>query len=287
MKTPTIAAAAALSLASIALGAERDIQIRSVDFETGVFELHNCGSEAIDLSQWRFCTHDEDQVRRYTAETGLVGVSVAPGGSVFIHTNNDAAGAGERAFTKMFVANRGWQVGLAAFTFLTCLPTFYLGFSAEGDTADQLLRAGLYGGAALGSALMAAIPLLWLRTLKRSGEQAFAALPLARVSVDAGAFVAGCPSCGARLNTGGEVAVVCGHCQTQSLLPQPLVDARMKGRHKRVIELRLAGQTAAHGAAQHAVTQWQKKFVPMIIGINVLVGIVIFAAVIAYQLAKP
>ncbi len=199
----------------------------------------------------------------------------------------DAAGSGERAFTKMFVANRGWQVGLAAFTFLSCLPTFYLGFSAEGDTADQLLRAGLYGGAALGSALMAAIPLLWLRTLKRSGEQAFAALPLARVSVDAGAFVAGCPSCGARLNTGGEVAVVCGHCQTQSLLPQLLVDARMKGRHKRVIELRLAGQTAAHGAAQHAVTQWQKKFVPMIIGINVLVGIVIFAAVIAYQLAKP
>ncbi len=93
MNPPTIAAAAALSLASLALGAERDIQIRSVDFETGVFELHNCGAETIDLSQWRFCTHDEDQVRRYTAETGLVGVSIAPGGSFFIHTNNDAAGA--------------------------------------------------------------------------------------------------------------------------------------------------------------------------------------------------
>ena len=95
MNAPTIAAAATLSLASIALGAERDIQVRSVDFETGVFELHNCGDETIDLSQWRFCTHDEDQVRRYTAETGLAGVSLAPGGSVFIHTNNDASGANQ------------------------------------------------------------------------------------------------------------------------------------------------------------------------------------------------
>ena len=95
MFTKPFAAAAALSIASLAHGAERDIQIRSVDFETGVFELHNCGSETIDLSQWRFCTHDEDQVRRYTANTGFDGVSIAPGGSVFIHTNNDAAGAGE------------------------------------------------------------------------------------------------------------------------------------------------------------------------------------------------
>lgn len=96
MKPSTLAAIAALPAALFAVpfahAGERDVQIRSIDFETGVFELHNCGSETIDLSQWRFCTHDEDQVRRYTAETGLVGISLTPGASLFIHTNNDAPG---------------------------------------------------------------------------------------------------------------------------------------------------------------------------------------------------
>lgn len=92
MKIHTLAGAAALSAASLSLAAERDIQIRSIDFETGVIELFNCGSETVDLSQWRFCTHDEDQVRRYTATTGLDGVSIAQAGSFFIHTNNDAPG---------------------------------------------------------------------------------------------------------------------------------------------------------------------------------------------------
>ncbi len=92
MKTPTIAGAAALSLASLAFAAERDVQIRSINFETGVIELFNCGVDDIDLSQWRFCTHDEDQVRRYTAEAGLVGVTIAQAGSFFVHTNNDAPG---------------------------------------------------------------------------------------------------------------------------------------------------------------------------------------------------
>jgi hypothetical protein len=72
----------------------RDIQIKSVDFESGVLEVHNYGSVGQVLVGWRFCTHDSDQVRRYTSSTGLNMSSVDAGESLFIYTNNDApAGA--------------------------------------------------------------------------------------------------------------------------------------------------------------------------------------------------
>jgi len=80
---------------SSAHAGERDVQIRSIDFETGVIELFNCGSADIDMSQWRFCTHDEDEFRRYTAETGLVGFTIELASSFFVHTNNDAPGGSD------------------------------------------------------------------------------------------------------------------------------------------------------------------------------------------------
>ena len=76
-------------------GADRDIQIRSVDFETQVIELFNFGSVAEDLSGWRFCTHDESERLRYSGGTGLNGVSIAPSDSLFIHFANDASQANE------------------------------------------------------------------------------------------------------------------------------------------------------------------------------------------------
>lgn len=196
------------------------------------------------------------------------------------------AGEGKRTFDAIFLKNQRWQVGLAIFTFVSCLPTFFFAFAIEGDTGEKILRGVIYGVAALGTGLMALIPIWWLRTLKRSGERAFAALPLARVSVDGGAFVAGCPSCGARLAAGHDVSVRCTHCQTESLLPQPLVDASLRERHKRVVELRVAGQEAMRDATTAAAAQWKKKVVPAIIGFNVLFGVIVLAAVLAYQLAK-
>ncbi|MEZ6242529.1 MAG: GC-type dockerin domain-anchored protein [Phycisphaerales bacterium] len=89
--TPRLLAVAALTaLSGSALGAERDVQFWSVHFDTAVLELHNCGSGDIDLSNWRFCSHDNNQVRQYTAETGLNGMIIEAGTSVFIHFNNDA-----------------------------------------------------------------------------------------------------------------------------------------------------------------------------------------------------
>ena len=90
--------AAVLLAAQPALAAstpQREVQIKSVDFTTGVIELHNFGGSSVDLSGWRFCTHDEDQVRQYSSSTGLNGVSIGAGSSLFIHYNNDASAGNE------------------------------------------------------------------------------------------------------------------------------------------------------------------------------------------------
>jgi len=83
---------ASLLVSASALADARDVQIRSVDFQTGVLELHNFGSEPEALDGWRFCSHDEDQVRRYSGGGGLNGVSIDAGGSLSVHFLNDASG---------------------------------------------------------------------------------------------------------------------------------------------------------------------------------------------------
>ncbi len=85
-----IAAAAGLALASAAVAAPRDIQFRTVDLASGVVELHNFGETTEDLSGWRFCSHDESVVRRYSAASGLDGITIAPGESLYLHFNGTA-----------------------------------------------------------------------------------------------------------------------------------------------------------------------------------------------------
>lgn len=68
----------------------RDLQIRSIDFTTGVIELFNFGPVTIDLSGARFCTHDDNEGLRYSGSTGFNGVTIAAGNSVFVHFDNDA-----------------------------------------------------------------------------------------------------------------------------------------------------------------------------------------------------
>ncbi len=84
------AVGAAMCFASGAFAAPQDVQIRSVNFATGVVQLHNCGAASEALDGYRFCTHDTDEIRRYSGATGLNGFTLAPGGSLFIHFNNDA-----------------------------------------------------------------------------------------------------------------------------------------------------------------------------------------------------
>ena len=78
--------------ASIATAAPRDVQIVEVDFTTQVIELFNFGSSTEDLSGWQFCSHDTAFIRRYTTPSGLNGVSIGPGQSIFVHLLSDAGG---------------------------------------------------------------------------------------------------------------------------------------------------------------------------------------------------
>ena len=68
----------------------RFVQIRSIDLNRSVLELFNSGTTSQSLNGWRFCTHDEDQVRRYSGSTGLNGTTLESQQSLFIHFNNDA-----------------------------------------------------------------------------------------------------------------------------------------------------------------------------------------------------
>lgn len=61
-----------------------------MDFDNEIVELYNYGKVDQDLTGWRTCTHDFDQVRRYSAASGLNGVMIEAGTSVYIHYNNDA-----------------------------------------------------------------------------------------------------------------------------------------------------------------------------------------------------
>ena len=84
-----------LSVFNLIHAAPRDVQIRSIDFTTGVVELFNFGTTDEILDGYRFCTHDEDQNLQYSSATGLNGVTITAGSSLFIHFNNDASGANQ------------------------------------------------------------------------------------------------------------------------------------------------------------------------------------------------
>lgn len=76
-------------------GAERQVQIASVDFSTGVLEVVNFGQESVDLSRWRFCSHDFNERRRYTGANGLNGIVLESQASLFVYVNNDAPTASD------------------------------------------------------------------------------------------------------------------------------------------------------------------------------------------------
>lgn len=73
----------------------RQIQIRTIDFENQTVEIRNFGTTDQTLNGWRFCTHDESSVRRYSSSAGLNGVTLAAGESMFLMYNNNASAANE------------------------------------------------------------------------------------------------------------------------------------------------------------------------------------------------
>ncbi len=97
----TIALAAILFLAQTVNAQitvpQRFVQIRSVNLATSVLELYNSGTTSQSLAGWRFCTHDEDQVRRYSGASGLNNFTLASEQSLYVHFNNDADPANPQA----------------------------------------------------------------------------------------------------------------------------------------------------------------------------------------------
>ena len=71
----------------------RLVQFDLIDFAAGEVSLHNFGTSAQNLSGWRFCSHDADQVRVYTPAAALNGVILLPGQSLRISYNNAFADA--------------------------------------------------------------------------------------------------------------------------------------------------------------------------------------------------
>ena len=68
----------------------RGMQIANADFSAQVIEIANLSCNSIDLSGWRFCSHDFDQIQQYTSPSGLNGIGLDPGQSIFVHFNDDA-----------------------------------------------------------------------------------------------------------------------------------------------------------------------------------------------------
>jgi len=132
------------SPANFALGAgpesgPRDIQITEVNLETGVVELQNLGTGFEPLIGWRFCSHNTNFVRRYSAASGLNGRALAPGASLFVHFNNDASASNEINISEIggnFAALEAGAYGLQIYFPPT--PTSGISFGNENLIADHL-----------------------------------------------------------------------------------------------------------------------------------------------------
>lgn len=74
---------------------ERNVQIRTVNLEQQWIEIHNFGAQDRPLDGWRFCTHDEDEVRRYSSPAAFNGTILPAGESMFLMYGNNAFAANE------------------------------------------------------------------------------------------------------------------------------------------------------------------------------------------------
>jgi hypothetical protein len=70
---------------SAATVVERGIQFTEVDFVNSTMTLTNLNeNEAVSLSGWRFCSHDENQTRRYSSRNGLNNLTLMPAQTLVI-----------------------------------------------------------------------------------------------------------------------------------------------------------------------------------------------------------
>ena len=74
----------------VATTTQRGIQIVEVNFDQSTITLRNFSGSSVSLNGWRFCTHDIDQVRRYSGSTGLNGITLNTDDKLVLYFLNDA-----------------------------------------------------------------------------------------------------------------------------------------------------------------------------------------------------
>lgn len=136
--------AIALSLALTATArmsdaAPRDVQIREINFQAGTIELFNFGAASEALDGWQFCTFDEDDLFNYSDAAGLNGISIAPGGSLFIHTLNDAPVDPNRINVSSIAGAFQFALPLDATSFAMSLYQSGLGFTTASRMVDHVM----------------------------------------------------------------------------------------------------------------------------------------------------
>ena len=166
---------------------------------------------------------------------------------------------------------------------IALIAKFIVGPALEGGEVDPMV-AMTFGLMFCSWIPFAAIPVAWILLVRKKKQERWARLPLAIPTARADAVGAVCPSCGAALAASAtQIFTRCGHCSTEALLPLPMVQGRLRKMHAKVVEMRERVTAEEVDAVKDAVKTWQTKFVPVIIGFNVLIGIVIFAGVIIYR----
>lgn len=90
MPTHAIAPITLLAAASIALGAERDVQYINILGSTEIIMIQNTGDEPLDLDGWRFCTQNSTSGPVMSDPDALNGITLPPNGSFIIRYANDA-----------------------------------------------------------------------------------------------------------------------------------------------------------------------------------------------------
>ncbi len=85
--------------------APRDIQITEININTGVITLHNFGATDEPLDSYRFCSHDDNEVRRYSASGGLNGKTIEAGTDFFVWWSNGGPNDADNTNAKNITGN--------------------------------------------------------------------------------------------------------------------------------------------------------------------------------------
>ena len=101
----------------------------------------------------------------------------------------------------------------------------------RGDATQSVLFLLSFG---LGAAFVFWPPVVWIRAHRRATHRGLCRLPFASVSLT-DRIVPSCPNCGSSLKASAALTAVCGSCETESLLPAPLVSSRLQRKHARAV----------------------------------------------------